>query len=94
MIHQNQLARKVDVSYIEDLSYPSSDNNTADQSARMCRLICAFVSRISLNQVLSRRVSFEPRSEKTGLRGFRPGPTQTGLYSYRIWLEAGNFGFR
>ena len=21
----------------------------------------------------------EPRSEKTGLRGFRPGPTQTGL---------------
>ena len=25
---------------------------------------------------------------------FRPGPTQTGLYSYRRWLEAGNFGFR
>ena len=30
----------------------------------------------------------EPRCEKTGLRGFRPGPTQTGLYSYRRWLEA------
>ena len=30
----------------------------------------------------------EPRSEKTGLRGFRPGPTQTGLYSHRSWLEA------
>ena len=29
----------------------------------------------------------EPRCEKTGLWGFRPGPTQTGLYSYR-WLEA------
>ena len=27
--------------------------------------------------------TFEPRSEKTGLRGFRPGPTQTRLYSYR-----------
>ena len=25
---------------------------------------------------------FEPRSEKTGLRGFRPGPTQTGQYSH------------
>ena len=25
---------------------------------------------------------FEPRSEKTGLRGFGPGPTQTGLYSH------------
>ena len=31
---------------------------------------------------------YEPRSEKTGLRGFRPGPTQTGLYSHRKWLEA------
>ena len=31
---------------------------------------------------------FEPRSEKTGLRGFRPGPTQTGLYDHRRWLEA------
>ena len=30
--------------------------------------------------------SFEPCSEKTGLRGVRPGPTQTGLY--RRWLEA------
>ena len=39
-------------------------------------------------------ITYEPRSEKTGLRGFRPGPTQTGLYSSRRWLEACNFGFR
>ena len=26
--------------------------------------------------------------ENTGLRGFRPGPTQTGLYSHRKGLEA------
>ena len=25
----------------------------------------------------------EPRSEKTGLQGFRPGPTQNGLYNHR-----------
>ena len=31
---------------------------------------------------------FEPRSEKTGLRGFRPGLTQTRLYSHSRWLEA------
>ena len=37
---------------------------------------------------------FEPRCEKSGLRGFRPGPTQTGLYSHRRWLEACNFVFR
>ena len=30
---------------------------------------------------------FEPRREKTGLWGFRPGPTQTELYSHRRWLE-------
>ena len=27
-------------------------------------------------------VIFEPRSEKTGLRGFRPGPTETGLRNH------------
>ena len=36
----------------------------------------------------------EPRRQKTGLRGFRPGPTQTGLRSLRKWLEAWNFVFR
>ena len=30
----------------------------------------------------------EPRREKTGLQGFRPGPTQTGLYKLRKELEA------
>ena len=39
-------------------------------------------------------LSFEPRREKTGLRDFRPGPTQTGLYKLRSRLEAGNFGFK
>ena len=29
-----------------------------------------------------------PHHEKTGLRGFRPGLTQTRLYSHRRWLEA------
>ena len=35
----------------------------------------------------------EPRRQKTGLRGFRPGPTQAGLYSHKRWLETCNFGF-
>ena len=30
----------------------------------------------------------EPRCEKTGLWGFRPGTTQSGLYSHRRWLDA------
>ena len=30
----------------------------------------------------------EPHREKTGLRGFRPGLTQTGLYKLRKELEA------
>ena len=39
-------------------------------------------------------ISIEPRREKTGLRGFRPGLTQTGLYKLRKELEAWNFGFK
>ena len=39
-------------------------------------------------QNLQSSLLYEPRSEKTGLRGFRPGPTQTRLYSHRRWLEA------
>ena len=31
---------------------------------------------------------YEPRREKTGLRGFQPGATQIGLYSYRSRLDA------
>ena len=31
---------------------------------------------------------YESRCEKTGLRGFCPGPTQTGLCSHIRWLEA------
>ena len=30
---------------------------------------------------------YEPRREKTGLRGFRPGATQIGLYSHRSRLD-------
>ena len=30
----------------------------------------------------------EPRHEKTGLRGFRPGPTQADLCSYRRKLQS------
>ena len=36
----------------------------------------------------------EQRHEKTNNLGFRPGPTLTGLYSHRNWLEASDFGLR
>ena len=38
--------------------------------------------------------TYELRRKKTGLRGFRQGTTQTGLYSHIRWLVAGNFGYR
>ena len=31
---------------------------------------------------------------KTGLWGLRPGPTLTGMYSHRRWIEASRFGVR
>ena len=38
----------------------------------------------------------ELRCKKTGLRGFQPGPTQTGLYMYshRRKIESSNFGYK
>ena len=40
------------------------------------------------NDAITGDGEIEPRREKTGLRGFRPGPTQTGLYRLRKELEA------
>ena len=36
---------------------------------------------VGCNATLS---TYEPRRQKTGLRGFRPGPTQTGLHNHSI----------
>ena len=55
-----------------------------DQSVQLHRLICICHAVLSVPLLLT----YEPRCEKTGLRGVRPGPTQTGLYSHRRWLEA------
>ena len=64
-------------------------------SITMVHRIFSILSTICIwcrNLITDRR--YEPRHEKTCLRGFRPGPTQTGLCSLRRQLEAGNFGFR
>ena len=42
-------------------------------------LLCSSSRVSALARVISQSGSFEPRCEKTALRGFRPGPTQTGL---------------
>ena len=58
------------------------------RTATAHKLVSAFVFHCLDNRI------YEPYCEKTGLRGFRPGLTQTRLYSYRRWPEAWNFGFR
>ena len=35
------------------------------------------------HDIMTYQTGFISRCEKTGLRGFRPGPTQTGLHSCR-----------
>ena len=56
---------------------------------------CSLHGHVNMMTRLERIPSLnEPRRQKTGLRGFRPGPTQTGLDSHRRWLETWNFGFR
>ena len=48
-------------------------------------LIVNWYGLMSLKNILP---VFAPRCKKTGLRGFRPSPTQTELYSHRRWLKA------
>ena len=61
-----------------------------DPGSRPDRFICRNKEQGEKGNLLFDRVSEinEPRSEKSGLQGFRSGPTQTGLYSHRRWLEA------
>ena len=40
------------------------------------------------------KILYEPLHENSNNLGFRPGPTQTSLCSYKRWVEAINFGFR
>ena len=40
-----------------------------------------------MDQRTPRLMKYEPHCEKTGLRGLRPGLTQTRLYRHRRWLE-------
>ena len=42
---------------------------------------------IEISDQMHGQAEYEPRCEKTGLQGFQPGQTQTGLYSHRRWLE-------
>ena len=39
-------------------------------------------------------MSYVQRPDKACLSGVQSGPTQTGLYSLRVWLEVLNLGFR
>ena len=60
------------------------------------KLLQKFNLKFNINLLASSTISlkfhinflYEPRCEKTGLRGFRPGPTQTGLHSHRRLLDA------
>ena len=50
------------------------------------KLVCLCFKFIVISQTTALKdyqSIYEPRCEKTGLRDFRPGPTQTGLYSHR-----------
>ena len=74
----------------------------SDQTGQMSMPIGVFTERKAQKSLVLSHIGssiittdeYEPRCMKTGPRGFRQGPTQTGLYSHRRWIEAWNFGFR
>ena len=75
-----------------DISVEKFDESTSLKSAKCFWIFCDIITAVM--QFVFFITNFyiyainEPRREKTGLRGFRPGPTQTGLYSLRKVLEA------
>ena len=71
----------------------------ADQLRNYCEADLHLYFRLGKNPVFSRCDSIinKPRRGKTNnvvSEQARTGPTQTGLCSYRRWLETGNFVFR
>ena len=58
-----------------------SKNNKGAEQLRIC-------TGYTVTMFLNVQVVFEPRCEKTGFWGVRPGLTQTRLFSLRRWLEA------
>ena len=62
-------------------------NGAGCQEALSCIAEATSLEFVS-SQVFITPDNIEPRREKTGLRGFRPGLTQTELYSHRKRLEA------
>ena len=59
----------------------------------VCVQVCDHCSSMQLDIIMSpfyvpMLTQNEPPRQKTGLRGFRPGPTQIGLGNHRRWLEA------
>ena len=85
---------------VQHLCFLLIDNAILVQSQILIHLIllyiqvCVALVRKPRRQVFSWCSSYEPRRENSGLRGFRPGPTQIRLPSLRKWLEAWNFVFR
>ena len=64
--------------------------NKGHFSMKFMKLISLQEAFLSTNNIAKDGIfiKYEPRCEKSGPQGFRPGPTQTRLYSHRKWLEA------
>ena len=79
---RHQSAELQKLAKVLKFGYSIFDYNVFDLTTWMPRLICIFVVCIGIMQMSSGCCQrYEPRYEKSGLRGFRPGPTQTRLHA-------------
>ena len=67
-------------------SIAQHENADAVLMVGICVLTCTCMSYIFF--IIYQQQMSLVMSEKTGLRGFRPGLTQTRLLTHRRWLEA------
>ena len=66
---------------------PCGNRKTSPRTPIIANLYVCFGPLRSVGQLHVSSFIFEPRHAKTCLRGFRPVPTQTGLYSHIGCLE-------
>ena len=59
-----------------------------------CKSIISSIQWFQMHHIITFSTIYEPVHEKTNNLGFRPGLTQTRLYSHRSRLEARNFRFK
>ena len=91
MVLENMYGKcATDASKLENSFFLVPNINSLKEIINSARAIYIILRQLNAKFVASVRITdmeFELHHNKTYLCAFRPGPTQTGLYNHRKWLD-------